>query len=326
LSGEGLVARLPVSPVILSASRVTDIPAFFMPWLMNRLHQGYSVRVNPYNRKRHLISYENVRAVVFWSKNPGPLLSSARTLEENGLGFYLHFSLNDYEKEGWEPGLPPLEARVELFRQLSSLLGKKRVIWRFDPLAVSSSLSAEALGKRVVSLGDRLAPYTDRLVVSLLDVEPYSYVRRRLDKIPSSPGEPSADDELCLKEILSQAQKRWRAVNPDFSVTVCAEGDWREWGITPARCVDGTLLSHLYPGDAKLAEFLKKAKKDRSQRTLCRCIESRDIGAYGTCRYACLYCYARFSRHSLSRSLLTAESLSDMNPIEKRSPHDSTRM
>jgi len=320
------VAHRPVSPVILSASRVTDIPAFFMPWFLNRLQQGYSVRVNPYNKKRNRISYENVRAIVFWSKNPGPLLSSAKALEETGLGFYLHFTLNDYEQEGWEPGLPSLKDRVELFKQLSSLLGKKRVIWRFDPLAVSSSLSAETLGTRIISLGDRLATFTDRMVVSFLDVTPYSGVRRRLEKNPSFPREVCGDEEIYLKETLSKAQQRWRSVNPDFTVTVCAEGDWEKWGIAPAACIDGTLLSNLYPGDEQLAGFLKKVKKDPSQRPLCRCIESRDIGAYGTCRYGCLYCYARYNRHPISRDFTAAESLSDVYTDEKRSLHDSSRM
>lgn len=310
---EGVVLTLrPVSPVILSASRVTDIPAFYMPWFLHRLHQGYSVRVNPYNKLRQHISYERVRAVVFWSKNPAPLLSAVPLLEEMGLGFYLQFTLNDYEQEGWEPGLPPLEARIELFKKLSLLLGKKRVLWRFDPLILSAALSAEELAARLLTIGDRLTPLTDRLTVSFLDISPYRSVRSRLQKSSFSLRVPSEDEELFFIKFLSRAQHRWQDINPEFTIKTCAEGDWGEWGIAPASCVDGVLLRSLYPGDEDLTSFLEKAKKDPSQRSSCRCIESRDVGAYGTCRYGCIYCYARFNDRPFLQESFTAESLSDM--------------
>jgi len=299
-------------PVILSASRVTDIPAFYMPWFLNRLKEGYSVRVNPYNGKRQCLSYEKARIVVFWSKNPAPLLSSISALEERGLGFYLHFTLNDYEQEGWEPGLPSLKKRLQDFRDLSVRLGKERVIWRFDPLILSPLLSFSELARRIISLGEELVSLTDRLVISFLDISPYQSVIHRLKKAGCLLRAPTEEEEAGFIDLLSRLQCQWKNVNPSFSISLCAERDWKSRGIEPARCIDGDLLKKLYPYDSALQDYLKKAKKDPSQRPLCRCIESRDIGAYGTCRFSCIYCYARFTRAPLLKEDFTKESLSDM--------------
>ena len=302
----------PARPVILSASRVTDIPAFYMPWFLNRLKEGYSVRVNPYNGKRQCLSYEKARIVVFWSKNPAPLLSSIHTLEERGLGFYLHFTLNDYEQEGWEPGLPSLKKRMQDFRDLSVHLGKERVIWRFDPLILSPLLSISELARRIMSIGEELVSLTDRLVISFLDISPYKSVIHRLKKGGSPLRAPTEEEEAEFIDLLSRLQCQWKDVNPSFSISLCAERDWESRGIEPARCIDGDLLKKLYPYDSALQDYLKKARKDPSQRPLCRCIESRDIGAYGTCRFACIYCYARSTRVPLLKEDFTKESLSDM--------------
>lgn len=61
---------------IISASRRTDIPAFYMPWFMNRLREGYVAYPNPFSGQIHTISVapEDVHSIVFWSKNYAPFL------------------------------------------------------------------------------------------------------------------------------------------------------------------------------------------------------------------------------------------------------------
>lgn len=121
------------APVIISASRATDIPAFYADWFFDRLEKGYSVWTNPFNGVKSYISYARTRLIVFWSKNPRPLLPHLGKLREKGIRCYLHYTLNDYEAEGLERGVPPLDERIETFLRFSELLGKELVIWRFDP-------------------------------------------------------------------------------------------------------------------------------------------------------------------------------------------------
>lgn len=132
-------------PVIVSASRSTDIPAFYTDWFFHRLKTGYSVWTNPFNGVKSYVSYAKTRFIVFWSKNPLPLLPYLDTLREKNIGCYIQYTLNNYEAEGLEPGVPPLERRIDTFLKLSAHLGKQAVIWRFDPLVLTDSVSVELL-------------------------------------------------------------------------------------------------------------------------------------------------------------------------------------
>ena len=129
------------APVIISASRSTDIPAFHAQWFIDRLKAGYVVWVNPFNRQPMVVSFKNTKVVVFWSKNPQPIIPYLKELDDRGIHYYFHFTLNDYEQEGFEPNVPPLRERIETFKSLSGRIGKEKVIWRFDPLIVTPTLT-----------------------------------------------------------------------------------------------------------------------------------------------------------------------------------------
>ena len=121
----------PLAPVIVSASRATDIPAFYGEWLLRRLRAGSCVWVNRFSGRRHRVSFERTRLIVFWSKNPAPLIARLPHIDALGINSYFTVTLNDYETEGLEPGLPTLAERIETFRRLSGLVGPERVVWRF---------------------------------------------------------------------------------------------------------------------------------------------------------------------------------------------------
>ena len=162
-AGERVAAR---TPVIVSASRATDIPACYADWFFERLRRGYVARINPFDGRRSYISFARTRAVVFWSKNPRPLLPRLAELRERGIHCYVQYTLNDYEDEGLEPHLPPLEERIDTFRRLAEYLGRGLVVWRFDPLLLTDCLGTEELLRRAERIGDSQRAADEKLVFS----------------------------------------------------------------------------------------------------------------------------------------------------------------
>jgi hypothetical protein len=294
-------------PVIVSASRATDVPAFFADWFANRLRAGYCAWVNPFNaHQRTAVSFDQTRAIVFWSKNPRPLFKHLPLVEQLGIGYYVQFTLNDYEADGLEPGVPPLEHRLETFRMLADRLGPERVVWRFDPLLTSPTLPIPELLRRIERLADRLRGLTRKLVFSFADIAAYRKVQSNLGKLGHAFRELTAEE---MQEVASGL--RDIAGRAGLELATCAEAlDLSALGIAHNRCIDDDLLARLYPEDAQLMAHLGRgqddlfavagtAKKDAGQRKECGCIVSKDIGAYNTCPHLCTYCYANSSRDSV---------------------------
>lgn len=288
------------SPVIVSASRATDIPAFYADWFFERLKRGYSAWTNPFNGVKTYVSYTNTKFIVFWSKNPRPLLGHLDCLTERNIGCYIQYTLNDYEKEGLEKGVPPLSQRIETFRMLVDKIGKGRVIWRFDPMILTDEISISDLLEKVRSIGDQLKDYTEKLVFSFADITSYRKVKSNLEKNGINYIEW---DEASMNEFASKLSEMNRERRWNFDLATCAEHiDLSEYGIGHNRCIDHELICRIAPNDATLQNYLYNAKTDSGQRKDCGCIISKDIGAYNTCPHGCLYCYANSSPESASRN------------------------
>ncbi|NMB75677.1 MAG: DUF1848 domain-containing protein [Myxococcales bacterium] len=273
--------------MIISASRRTDIPAFFSDWFMEGVRAGRLEVPNPYcqSRKR-LVSLlpRDVEAIVFWTRDPRPLLRRLAELDERGMGYVFHVTLTPYGPP-LEPGLPPLEERLGAVLDLAARLGPERVNWRYDPIVLSNRTSADFHRRAFSSLARRLRGRLSGVTLSLLDW--YKKTERALrpleadgfDFLHAGPEAPEAEALLADLAGLARAE--------GFIPCACAEdADLRALGIEPARCVDAARLSALF-GRAI------SGRKDRAQRPACRCHESLDVGRYGTCRHGCLYCYAR---------------------------------
>lgn len=322
-SGQAVEA---IAPVIISASRSTDIPAFHAQWFINRLRAGYCVWYNPFNQKPTYVSFKNCKVVVFWTKNPKPLIPLLHELDERGIHYYFQFTLNDYSNEGFEPNVPDVSQRVETFRQLSRLIGKERVIWRFDPMIVTPQLSPRDLLIKVWNLGNKLKGFTDKLVFSFIDVNGYRKVQNNLVKETNCFTKENIEQaEFTQKQMneiaegLAKCHDRWATEGWSLELATCGEQiDLDRYGIVHNRCIDGELMKHLWKEDKELLFYLNYGKlpdynslfgldfnrptlspekmKDKGQRKLCGCMVSKDIGMYNTCNHLCVYCYANTSR------------------------------
>ncbi len=272
------------APVIISASRATDIPAFYLEQFIKDYERGYAEWINPFNNKSHIISFLNCRVVVFWTKDAKPVLEKMNTLKNIIPNFYFHYTINDYENENIEPNLLPLEDRMNTFIELSKSIGKEKVIWRFDPIVTSQHLAIDLLLKRVENIGNALKSYTNRLVVSFIDIEGYVKVKKKM----------RGYRELSKNEVIEFAAGL-REINKklNLEIVTCSENiNLSDYGIINGKCVDDKLMLNIFNDDKILKDFLLKAKKDKGQRKHCNCILSKDIGKYNTCKHGCTYCYA----------------------------------
>jgi DNA repair photolyase len=299
-----------ISPIIISASRSTDIPAFFTEWFFARLAEGFVLWRNPFNNTFIKVILDKVRLIVFWSKNPEPLVQHLTRLDEKGIGYYFQYTLNDYQVEGFEPGVPSLEKRIETFKLLSSIAGRQKVIWRFDPLILSPYADIDSLLERVEYIGSSIISYTDKLVISFADILDYKKVSSNLIRFSKSyNAENIAQAEFSYEQKIEFAEKlygiynKWKKINTEFTVSTCAEEIALEaFGITHNKCIDDLLIAKLFNHDRALMDYLgydnkgnkiiKLNLKDKGQRRHCNCIKSKDIGVYNTCLHNCLYCYA----------------------------------
>lgn len=313
-----------VSPVIISASRSTDIPAFFSRWFFNRLKKGYCTWINPFNQQKQYISFSRCKVIVFWTKNPAPIIPYLHILDEIGIHYYFQVTLNDYVKEELEPNLPSVEKRIETFKKLSDLIGSDRIIWRFDPILLSNAISPRSILSKIWNIGNKLKGYTNKLVFSFVDIKAYRKVQNNLVKetslftkenVEEGEGSDSQRNEIIVG--LYKLRKVWNDEGWNLTMATCAESlDLEKYGIEHNRCIDGELMERIFGDDRELVYYLRTGKlpepdlfgeipeipetsknlKDKGQRKLCGCMISKDIGMYNTCRHFCVYCYANTSR------------------------------
>ena len=272
--------------MIISASRRTDIPAFYSEWFVNRLKAGYCLVPNPFNPRqvaRISLAPEFVDAIVFWSKNPAPMAPFLPTVEGMGYRFYFLFTVNDYPRD-LEPGLPHLAERISTFIELSQRLGTRRVIWRYDPIILSNKTDASYHRKAFANLCRQLAGHTQRVITSIItlyrkalrNLAPLEKQGYTFDKDPR--GNPETEALLSYMAMC--------AAEHGMDIFACAEPrDYTHVGIRPSRCIDAALIRELWG-------IPVSSKKDPGQREHCGCAVSRDIGMTDTCPHGCPYCYS----------------------------------
>ena len=273
--------------MIISASRRTDIPAFYAPWFMERLRQGYCLVPNPYDRgqiARISLAPRDVDCIVFWTRLPQGLKPYLRKLERGYASVFM-VSLTGLPRM-FEPKRPPVATAVRGILDLAAEIGPGRIVWRYDPVLLSEATPPAFHVRRFAELARSLEGATHRVKVSLF--EAYRKTRPRLAALAGQGGGLLAPDEQSLRHMLRAMSQIAR--DHGMTVTSCAQGQaLMDCGIAPGACVDASWLEE--------ALGLRPPQvKDPAQRKECRCVASRDIGMYDTCLFGCGYCYATSSR------------------------------
>lgn len=272
--------------MIISASRRTDIPALYSEWFMNRIRAGWCAVPNPLNIEqvsRVSLAPREVDCIVFWSKNPAPMLAHLDELDRRGFRYYFHFTLNDYPTQ-LEPNIPDIADRLKTFLDLSKHIGPLRVVWRYDPVIISNLTPVEFHRERFCSIAERLRGATHCVMVSIVDF--YRKTDRRLSRLEQEgfvfdrKSEPSAETAGLLKDLAATADQE------GMEIFTCAEErDFSEAGIAAGRCIDEHLMNRVW-------ELGLRYRKDPAQRRLCLCTVSKDIGMNDSCTHGCAYCYS----------------------------------
>lgn len=274
--------------MIISASRRTDIPAYYSEWLFNRIKEGFVYVRNPMNPRqisRIEFNQDVVDCIVFWTKNPGPMLE--RLSELQNYAYYFQFTLTGYGRDV-ETDLPhKKEKLIPVFRRLSEQAGSRRVIWRYDPILFTNRYTPEYHLFAFGQIAEALKGCTGKCIISFLD----SYAKNR--KALAAMG-VYVPEERELKAFVRQLGRI--AGENGMTAESCAETmDLRQCGIEHSCCIDKKLIE-------EITGFKMDVRKDRNQRAECGCCESVDIGVYNTCRNGCRYCYANHSRESVMKN------------------------
>ena len=269
--------------MIISASRRTDIPAFYSDWFMGRLKEGYALVPNPRNPGRIgrvAISPQNVDCIVFWTKNPLPMLGRFGALDNMGYAHYTQFTLTPYGTD-IEPLLPPKSSLLQAFTDMAALVGKQRCVWRYDPIFIDDKRSVAWHLAMFSKMCKKLENCTERCVLSFID--PYRHIGKSFRAM-------TTDEIHAIASGFSEI-----AAKHGIALFTCSEEiDLSDYEIGHSACIDQTLIE-------KIIGCSIKAKTDANQRAACCCVESVDLGAYDTCPHGCTYCYATFSRKTVLR-------------------------
>ena len=271
---------------IISASRRTDIPAFYGDWFMNRIKDRFVDVINPYNKVSSQISLDlkDVFCIVFWSKNFIPFTDYLKQLKSLGYNFYFNYTITGLH-EDFECNLVKTFLAVDNMKLLSDLFSPESINWRYDPIVMSNKTDIEYHIDTFRSLCQNLNGYVKRCYFSFLT--PYSKIKSNIVALEGKDIYIENYSKIKSVELANQLSVIANENNIDM-YSCCGDFLVNE-KIKKAHCVDADIIKSLF-GEIPLSE--------KPTRINCGCYESYDIGSYDSCPHGCMYCYANINKAS----------------------------
>ncbi|MBN2752500.1 MAG: DUF1848 domain-containing protein [Rhodospirillaceae bacterium] len=268
--------------MIVSASYRTDIPAFFAPWFAERWAAGFAEVENPYNRKVYRVSLRpaDVDGIVFWTRAAQPFFGCLDRVAADGVPFVVQYTITGYGAD-LERGVPSWERGVETLHAITNRFGPGRVVWRYDPILLTDAMPWARHAMHFAQIAAAVVGATDEVVVSFAHI--YAKTRRKLEAVARAGGpqarDPSAEDKRRALEMFREI-----AASHGLKICLCAQPEFLIPGVQDAACIDAARLSRVAGRQI--------AAPSKPHRPNCRCVQSRDIGTFASCRFGCAYCYA----------------------------------
>lgn len=260
--------------MIISASRRTDIPAFHMDWMMNRLRAGYCLVRNPMVANvvyRIDLDPKNVDAIIFVTKNPAPIIPHLKEIASMGHLALFQVTITPYGRD-IEPEVPFKADVADAFKAVSERIGADRMIWRYDPIILNDRIGVEYHRRKFELLCKELEGYTRRCTFSFLEMYGKLHDRPELRSITFAEMDAMAEMMVPIAERYGMKLSY-----------CCAKHDLSRFGIEPRGCIDRQMMRSLN---------IPFEEMDSPLRDGCRCVKNIDIGSYDTCLHNCIYCYA----------------------------------
>lgn len=275
--------------MIISVSRRTDIPAFYSEWFFNRVKEGFVYVVNPFNSKQVSkieLTPKTVDCFVFWTKDAEPMIN--RLDEIKDFKYYFQFTITSYRNDV-EPGARMKKDIIDSSKRLSDKIGREKIIWRYDPILLNDFYTKEYHYQWFEKFCMQLSGYTEKCIISFLDL--YKKTERNTKGLNIN--SISENDMKDLARNLAIIASKYK-----IDIETCSEGiDLSEYGVKKGKCIDDKLIS-------RILNVPIEVKKDDTQREVCGCVKSVDIGQYNTCKHYCLYCYANFNYKTVEDNCL----------------------
>lgn len=262
--------------MIINTGGRTDTVQYYGEWLLRRFEEGYALSRNPlfpHKVSRLELSPDVVDCVVFCSKNYRPILPRLHEITDR-FNSYCYYTITAYGRDV-EPGVPSIEESIQTLKELSSIVGKQRVAWRYDPVLLTKAYTVERHLETFDYMAARLTPHVDRCIFSFVEI--YEKVKFNMPELVMLTEEHIEELARGFGEIAARYGLRLQ--------TCGTNGDFSRYGIHPSGCMTLDVL-----GQANGVKF--RNLKHKGMRHGCHCVEARDIGAYDSCPNGCKYCYA----------------------------------
>jgi hypothetical protein len=271
---------------IISASRRTDIPAFYGDWFMARLKEGFAGIVHPFGGRKYTVSLrpQDVTCFVFWSKDFTPFIENLKTLDALSYKFYFNYTVT---------GLPRVfegnvdrRSAIGTLKRLSEMYSPGHINWRFDPIIISSICGRDYFLEIFEKLASELAGFVERCYFSF--VAEYGKVKVNFEVLRKTSG---VQVTPVGEEFKIELANELAAIAESHGIRMysCCGDYLLGEKIRKARCIDGEIIEELF-----FPEGLQYRQKPT--RKQCGCTESTDIGTYDTCPHGCVYCYANANK------------------------------
>ncbi len=281
--------------MIINTGQRTDIPAFYSRWFTNRLKEGLVASRSPYDAKTvylYKLEPSTVDVITFTTKNPYPMLNHLDSL--SAYKTLWHVTITPYGRDV-ELNVPDKEEVIASFAELSKVVGRDCMVWRYDPILLWGKYSLEYHKLAFEEMLERLAPYTSSCVFSFVKL--YEKVKRNFPSVQEASVEERIEFASFAVEKAKRLGVRMRECGSTYDLSFL--------GVEESGCMVKADLEKACGCELNLPRLSKT-------RNMCSCYLSHDIGAYNSCLHYCKYCYANSSIKAVEE---TVRAHNDSSPL-----------